>query len=97
MRTILVTRHLNVASWVESQGIDVDVCFPHLEIGKVDEGDRVIGNLPLSLVSELIKKNCTYLNIEMSVPFEYRGKELTVDQMNEFGACLTSYSVYKND
>lgn len=93
MSTILVSRHQAVKEWINQQGIHIDQHQPHFEIGQAKAGDTVIGNLPIGMVAQLNKDNIKYLHMEMTIPFSHRGKELSLDEMNQFNAKLVSYQV----
>jgi len=53
-------------------------------------GNRVIGILP----EELSILTAEYWKLSMVVPAEFRGKELTVEDMERFGCSLKRYWIY---
>ena len=55
--------------------------------------DVVIGALPVHLVAEVCARGGRYLHLTMNVPPEARGRELTADDMKQFGARLEEYKV----
>lgn len=77
--------------WVAKQGVQINQQVLQFDAEMVGPGDTVIGNLPISLIATLNAKGADYLHLEMSVPFEYRGVELSVEQMEGFGAKLVPY------
>jgi CRISPR-associated protein Csx16 len=54
-------------------------------------GHIVIGTLPVQLAAECGE----YWHLEIDVPAEYRGRELTIADMERFGCTLTCYTVQK--
>ena len=53
-------------------------------------GNRVIGILP----EELSSLAAEYWKLSMVVPADYRGKELTIEDMERFGCSLKRYWIY---
>lgn len=87
--TIIITRHQATIEWLAQQGITGQV-YAHADAELV-KGKDVIGILPLNLAC--LANSIT--TIDMQIPSEMRGKELTVDDMKKFGAKLTKYIVKK--
>jgi CRISPR-associated protein Csx16 len=58
-------------------------------------GDTVIGSLPVNLAAEICQRGAAYIHMTLNVPEHWRGKELTVEQMIECGACLEGYELKK--
>lgn len=105
MRTIIVTRHPGALEWLrkhypelfettyqEDPAVDLEVVEPivvaHAEPVGV-AGNRVIGVLPFHLAALAAE----YWHLDISVPAEARGKELTCAEMERYGARLTRYLV----
>lgn len=90
---IIVTRHKSTVEWLSRRGINGKV-YKHLS--NIDEFKNkiIIGNVPLwiasyaSLVIAIQFKNC---------PPNTRGGDLTINQMDVYGAYLQAYSVKQND
>jgi len=88
MRTIIVTRHPGAVAWLKEKGFEGEV-VAHLTPEMVDEGDVVVGVLPVHLVAELKKKGArVFILVLPQVPPEKRGQELSPDEMEKFGARL---------
>ena len=95
-RTIVVTRHQAVVQWLESNGLsetEMVSHFTHEHIHSLRYGDVVIGILPLHILAILTSMGVRYLHVDMNVPPEYRGMEITAEMMDRFGAKLSEYEV----
>lgn len=95
MSTLLVTRHAGTLDWFERQGFRVDRIFQHLDIESVRAGDKVVGNLPIQLAAQVCEKGARYFHLAVTVPFEYRGKELSAELLDQFGATLNEFQITK--
>lgn len=93
MTTYLVSRHAGAFAWFEREGVRADEVCLHLDIEVVKIGDVVAGTLPVSLAEEVCSKGARYLHLSLQVPREFRGSELTAEQMGEFGAELQEYVI----
>jgi CRISPR-associated protein Csx16 len=91
MTTYFVSRHSGAREWAEMQGIVAEQ-VEHFDVAIVQDGDVVIGTLPINLVAEVNKRGGRYLHLTMAVPQSRRGDDLTADEMKTFGACLQEYS-----
>ncbi len=85
---LIVTRHVGAVDWLQRQGIEGDI-IPHATAEAV-AGRHVIGNLPLHLAS--YAESITTITMP-SLPPEWRGKNLTAEQMEEAGATLQRFVV----
>ena len=92
-RTIFVTRHAGAREWAERQGIIVDEMVEHLDPETINPGDLVIGTLPVHLVAEICRRGGRYKHLSMNIPPEHRGRELSADDMEKFGARLEEFIV----
>lgn len=109
MRTIIVTRHPGAIEWLrkhhyelfettyqEDPAVDLEIIEPtviaHAEKVGV-EGNRVIGVLPFHLAMLAAE----YYHLDMNIPAEARGKELSCFDMEKFGARLTRYYIFDED
>jgi len=91
--TLLVTRHVGTIDWLERQGFRVEKVLQHLDIDSVLTGDKVVGNLPIQLAAEVCEKGGRYFHLEVAVPFEYRGKELSAELLDEFNAQISEFKI----
>jgi len=86
MKTFIVSRHRGAVEWLKNKGFDGAV-VDHISPSMVNAGDTVIGVLPILLVHELINMGVNVIILQLpAVPREQRGKELTVEDMNRYGA-----------
>lgn len=92
--TIVVTRHQNAVAWLEEKGM---ITKPYSVLEHVDnpaqiQGKNVIGVLPLWLAHHAV----TISSIQFkSLPKEWRSMDLTLEQMEQAGACLEVYVVHR--
>jgi len=84
----LVTRHPGAREWARRRGIQADCVVEHLDVSQVRPGDTVIGTLPLHLAAAVCRAGARLFHLSIDVPPEQRGKELTADEMEAYGARL---------
>lgn len=92
-----VTRHAGAKAWAYSQGINVDRLVDHLDLNEVKQGDQILGTLPVNLVAEINNKGAQYFHLTLPLPPELRGKEISVQLMQELGAKLEEFIVIKKE
>jgi CRISPR-associated protein Csx16 len=99
MLVYFVSRHEGAIRWARIMqklgGLPypVDQYVEHLELSQVKKGDVVIGTLPLKACAELTAKGARYVSLDLSVPPQWRGQELSATQMAKCDARLTQYRV----
>lgn len=71
----------------------VDRAIAHLDPADVAPGDVVIGTLPVNLAAEVCARGARYLNLSLDLPPEARGRELTADDLESYGARVEEFSV----
>ena len=91
--TWFVSRHPGAVEWAARRGLIVDRQIAHLEVGEVKPGDTVIGTLPVNLAAEVCWRGARYLNLSLDLPESARGRELTADELERFGARLEPFFV----
>jgi len=91
MTTFLVTRHPGAVDWAARQGIPADRIVPHLDTEQIQPGDTVIGTLPVQLAAQVCQRGGRYLHLLLDLPPEARGRELSADDMQRYGARLQAY------
>ncbi len=95
MTIYFVTRHSGAVEWAAIQGIKAER-VTHLDVEKtVNPGDTVLGTLPVSVVAQVCAKGGHYFHLDVNTPQSERGRELTADEMEEYGAKLEEYVVRK--
>lgn len=94
MATYFVTRHPGAIAWAKRQGVNATT-IAHLDPFAVGSGDVVIGTLPVHVVAAIQRRGARYLHLEMDVPAEWRGRDLSADDMDCCGAKLVAYRVVR--
>jgi len=90
MKTIIVTRHKGALKWLQKYHPEFKDCKVNDHVSPEDlKGNIVVGVLPVHLASMCVE----YWHMEMDVPREYRGKELSLEDMERFGCHITRYNV----
>jgi len=100
MKILIITRHEATVEWIKKTihpfiGVTIDeiVVTAHYTPGMEDGFNYVIGILPVNLIAALCAKEIHYYQVVMDISVEFRGKELTIEQMEEFNAHLVRYYV----
>lgn len=89
---VIVSRHQGLVDWLRRKGI-VGKVIAHATPDDV-RGKDVIGNLPLHLAA--MAKSVTVVDMP-ALPADWRGQDLSPEQMDEAGATLRRYVVRKVD
>lgn len=96
-KVLIVTRHNATVEWLKntitSDEADEMVVTAHYTPGMAQGFLYVVGILPINMVAELYAEGIRYYQVTMDVPEEFRGKELSIEQMDEFNARLVQYRV----
>ncbi len=87
---VIVSRHQGLVDWLAKRGI-VGKVIAHATEDDV-RGKDVIGNLPLHLAA--VAKSVTVVDMP-ALPADWRGQDLSPEQMDQAGATLTRYVVQK--
>lgn len=95
--TWFVSRHPGAIEWAKRQGLSVDQLVSHLDVEKVGSGDTVIGTLPVHLAAAVCCKGARYLHLALEVPAEARGRELSADELEAFGARIEAYRIEREE
>lgn len=95
MTTFFVSRHPGAVAWAARKGVAVDRLVAHLDTGLIQPGDVVIGTLPVNLAAEVCRRGGHYLHLSLELPLAMRGKELSADDLERYGARVEAYSVEK--
>lgn len=62
-------------------------------IAQLDQNALVIGTLPIHLAAQVCDSGARFMTIELNVPPELRGSELSREQLEAFGAKLVEYHI----
>lgn len=93
-KTVFVSRHKATVEWAKYHTLDVDLWLEHLDdTTHLNEGDHVIGTLPINMVSKLNAKGVKYSHFGLTVPHDLRGKELTMSELLVCNPTLQAYTV----
>lgn len=91
----LVTRHLGTRQWLKKEVAKSFICMEHIDNPAIfGEGDTIIGTSPISIIFKICLRGARYINIELDIPWECRGKEIMVQQLNEYGVKLVEYHTH---
>lgn len=93
MTTLFVSRHPGAVEWARRQGLTVDLWVAHVDAARVGAGDTVIGSLPLHLAAEVAARGARFLHLTLDIPAEWRGRELSADELEMAGARLEEFFV----
>ena len=88
-----VSRHPGAHDWLAAKGLPVDRQVPHLHLEDVADGDTVIGTLPMQMVAALCERGVRYVHLALDQPLDARGRELSAEELDRYGARLISYEV----
>ena len=93
MTTLFVTRHPGAVEWAARQGLHIDRHVAHLDPASIAPGDSVIGILPVHLAAQLCARGARYLHLSLDLPAAARGRELSADELDAYGARIEGYEV----
>ena len=93
MTTWFVTRHPGAIEWAQRRGLPVDRLIEHLDPDHIAPGDTVIGILPVNLVARVCERGARYLNLSLDLPAAARGRELSAEELDAYGARIEGYEV----
>ena len=85
--TIIVTRHPGLVEWLERHGITGEV-KASVTLDDI-KGKHVVGALP----AHIAQWAAYVTSVDYFCPFEMRGKDLTADDLESYGAKLFDYRV----
>lgn len=93
MTTYFVTRHPGAIEWAAEQGLAIDRQVAHLDPVQVQAGDTVIGTLPVNLAAQVCAQGARFLSLSLDIPPEWRGRELSAQELRACNARLEGYMV----
>lgn len=94
MTTYFVSRHKDAILWAAEMQVKAEkiIRTDNLDPAILREGDEVIGTLPVHMIAEVCARGARYFHLTMEIPAEYRGEELSAQQMKAFNARLLSFN-----
>ena len=92
-KTLVVTRHAGAVEWLQNYGFADCEVVNHFTPEMIKAGDVVVGILPLNLVAEVNLKGGRFFALDLVVPAELRGIEMTAEMMTRLGAKIQEYRV----
>jgi len=88
-----VSRHAGAREWAARRQLVVDHFHAHLDLDAVRPGDAVIGTLPIQLAAEVCARGAIYQHLTLTMPADWRGRELSADELEACGAGLTTFDI----
>jgi putative CRISPR-associated protein (TIGR02620 family) len=89
-----VTRHRGAITWAAEGGVRASkIEMEHFDVRKIGVGDVVMGTLPVHLASAVCERGGEYWHLAMDIPPEARGRELTAEDMRNYGARLEAFLI----
>ena len=86
---ILVTRHQGLVEFLTQEGYTWDEVVSHVSDPSILDGKDVLGVLPIGLAAR-----CRSISeLQLNLPAELRGKELSVDQTRQYAMGIKTYYV----
>jgi CRISPR-associated protein Csx16 len=97
MTIYFISRHPGARDWAAQEGIAVDQVIDHLDPAIIQLGDTLIGTLPVNLAAAVCERGGRYLHLSLDLPAALRGRELSAEQMHEYGARIEEYRIQRAD
>ncbi len=102
-RVWLVSRHEATIEWVKGRCRNVERVLDHLDeqalcdlkavSQRAPETVCVVGNLPPQLIVRVEQTGAQYVHVELNLPLELRGEEVSLQALSEYEPTLTAYAV----
>lgn len=73
--------------------VDRQAAHLDLDLAQVQAGDWVLGSLPVNMAAAVRARGAQYLHLSLALPAHARGRELTDDELDAYGAHLQAYAV----
>ena len=100
MRTYIVTRHNGAVEWLKRKGYVNVQLIEHMcdsFINGLNKGDKVIGILPIPMMSKVCNKGAEFYHISITnLPSDKKGVELSANDLEEYGTVLQQYHVTRS-
>jgi len=83
MKVVIVSRHKGTIDYLKKRYPNAEV-VNHIDDPKKFKDSLIIGNLPLHMVSEVLKNGNRFVMVSLDIPRELRGKELNESELKEY-------------
>ena len=93
MTTFFISRHPGAIEWAARLHLQIDRIVAHLDPAQVQQGDTVIGSLPVNLAAQVCESGASYFHLSLALPIFRRGQELSADDLECLGARLESFDI----
>lgn len=93
MSTWFVSRHPGAISWAKKKNLAVDFWVKHLDVNQIQQGDIVIGVLPMQAAADVCSKGARFLSLKIHLTENLRGKELSDEVLDTLNCTLAEYEV----
>ena len=93
MTDYFVTRHAGASEWATRNGFNSVEVVAHFDPAVVNEGDKVIGTLPVHLAADVCGKGGQYYHLVLNLPADARGREISADDMESYGATVEQFII----
>jgi len=81
---VVVSRHEGTIKLLKKHFPDAEVIDHLNDVSEIPKGSLVIGNLPLPMIEEILKRGSRFVIVSLNIPRELRGKELTEEELKKF-------------
>lgn len=88
---IVVSRHSGLLEYLSQEGYTWGIVLQHVVDATVLDNKHVLGVLPMHLACHC----ASVTEVQLDIPAEMRGKELSCDQTREFATGIFTYEVTK--
>lgn len=92
-KTWFVSRHAGAIEWAKLHGLAIDRWARHLDPLDVIAGDTVIGTLPVNLAAAVCQRGARYIHLSLDMRPEWRGRELSMEELLEASPKLREHYV----
>lgn len=93
MPVYFISRHPGALDWLNARSVRIDRHIAHLDGIRFADGDVVIGTLPVHLAAAVCAQGARFINLSVHVPPAARGRELSHQELDAFGAHLEEFRV----
>ena len=97
MTTWFISRHPGAIAWAKNQPLAVDRWVGHLDPELIEDGDVVIGTLPVHLAEAVCRRGAAFYFLIVPRQADQRGQELELVDMLAAGCSLQRFRVVLED